>query len=300
MGIGLGIWDRSFRAYKKGGFATAERARCTWRALDSFVEKKGWHDVRPETITPKQMRIFLEARAAEISARSVQNEASHLRRAIEGSGRDLGDVRDSRNSWSSERMGIESVSRFGGKRAMSMEVFEEARKQLREDVRACVDLQKSTGLRRAEAIQAGPSLREWSRELERATQDGRGTFLNVRDGCKGGRERCVWVPLERVAEVLQVVHQAQSVSQRDGRIIDVKGLKEAKTIYSYELYRSGLTGDNSGHGLRRAFAQSQYRIYREHGFDERDALARLSRDLGHGDGRGRWVWNNYLAGGEGV
>lgn len=298
MGIGLDKWNGAFRAHKKGGFGTAERARGTWRALDRFVEKKGWRDVRPETITPRQMRLFLESRSEEIGARSLQNEASHLRRAIEGSGRDLGDVRDPKNSWSSERMGVESASRFGGKSAMSREVFEEARQQLRPDVRACVDLQSQMGLRREEAIQAGASLREWSRDLEAAREEGRGAFLNVRDGCKGGRERCVWIPNERIDQVSEVVHQAQEI-QKAGNIIEAGTLQEAKALYSNGLSRAGLVGDNSGHGLRRAFAQQQYAIYREAGFDERDALARLSRDLGHGDGRGRWVWNNYLSGGEG-
>lgn len=299
MGVDLSKWNQSFQRQKKGSFGTRNRAFQTWRALDKFVEKKGWKDVRPDTITPKQMRIFLEARSEEIGVRSLQNEASHLRRALEGAGREVGDVRDPKNTWSNTRMGVGQASRFGGRAAMSESVFEKARENLREDVRACADLQRCMGLRREEAIQAGRSLGQWKNGLDQAEQQDRGVFLDVRDGTKGGRERCVWVPLERVQEVREVIERVQEVCQ-GGKIIDADGLKEAKAVYSNEMTRAGLVGENSGHGLRRAFAQQQYTIYREAGFDERDALARLSQDLGHGDGRGRWVWNNYLAGGEGA
>lgn len=299
MGVNLSEWNRSFQGQKKGSFATRNRAFTTWRALDQFVDQKGWRDVRPETITPKQMRLFLEHRAEEIGARSLQNEASHLRRALGGSGRDIGNVRDPKNTWSNDRMGVDQASRFGGRAAMSESVFERAREHLREDVRACADLQRCIGLRREESIQAGRSLDQWKNALDQSEKEGRGAFLEVRDGTKGGRERCVWVPLGRVQEVREVIERVREVC-RAGKIIDAAGLKQAKTVYSNEMRRAGLVGENSGHGLRRAFAQEQYAIYREAGFDERDALARLSQDLGHGDGRGRWVWNNYLAGGEGA
>jgi hypothetical protein len=48
--------------------------------------------------------------------------------------------------------------------------------------------------------------------------------------------------------------------------------------------------------LRYAFAQEQYRNYRKAGFSNREALALLSKDLGHGDGRGRYVKSVYLRG----
>lgn len=299
MGIGFEIWKSAFRADTKGGGATAARANQTWTQLDKFVEKNHWKNVTPGTITPKQMRLFLEFRKTEISARSLQNEASHLRRAIQGAGRDLGTIRDPKNGWGNVRMGVESASRFGGKSAMSSSVFESARERLRDDVRVCVDLQKVLGLRRLESIQAGASLGRWREELERAKNEGHGAFVAVVDGTKGGRERSTFVPADRVQKVLDVVIDAQA-SMTGKFIIDGASLEAVKTIYSNALSRCGLTGDNSGHGLRRGFAQEQYAGYRESGLDEADALARLSRDLGHGDGRGRWVWNNYLAGGEGV
>lgn len=296
MGINLSVWDKSFLADRKGGAATRERAAQTWRQLSTFCEKQKWKGVEPATITPKQMRLFLEHRAEQkIGARSIQNEASHLRRSIAGSGRDLGDIRKAENNWSNARMGVESASRFGGKAPMDLAVFEKARELLEPGVRACADLQLSLGLRRQESILSGRDLGPWAKELDLARTEGRGAFIGVSAGTKGGRERCTWVPAERVEAVLAVVQAGQAV-QKNGCLVQADGLLEARTQYSNALGRAGLVGENSGHGLRRAFACAQLAHYTNSGFDQRDALARVSRDLGHGDGRGRWVWNNYIAG----
>ncbi len=74
-------------------------------------------------------------------------------------------------------------------------------------------------------------------------------------------------------------------------------LESAVKGYENALAYRGLTGDNSNHALRREFACNQYDNYvNNEGLDKDTALSRLSQDLGHGDGRGRWVENNYLAG----
>jgi integrase len=298
MGVDLSAWNKAFQGEKKGAFETRNRAFQTWRALDKFVEKNKWSAVTPQSITPKQMRLFLESRAEQVGARSVQNEASHLRRALAGAGRNIGEVRDSKNGWSNRRMGVKSASRKGGKASMNPIAFQEARGRLGDGVRACVDLQAALGLRRQEALQAGRSLDHWAKTLTKAQAEGRGAFIQVVDGTKGGRARSTWVPPKMLEKVIEAVNVAQEV--RTGKNIVAGGdLKAAKALYSRELSRAGLTGENSGHGLRRAFAQEQFRHYRDEGFCEADALARLSNDLGHGDGRGRWVWNNYLSGGEG-
>jgi len=46
--------------------------------------------------------------------------------------------------------------------------------------------------------------------------------------------------------------------------------------------------------LRRAFCRDNYEYYLGEGHTVKEALMLCSRDLGHGEGRGRWVWNNYL------
>ena len=289
-------WDEAFRAKGKGSAATRDRAFRTWSAIGKFAAEKKW-GLTPEAITPKQMRQFLEHRAQSVTARSVQLEASHLRRAISGAGRQLNDVRDPKNSWSSARMGVPSASRIGGKAAADPAKYAEARELMPEDIRAAIGLVEAIGLRQKEAVMSGDSLKEWARELAKIDSREQGAYLKIIDGTKGGRPRYTFIEPKQIESVSKAVLDAQNSPAKNGSVIDSANLKDALKRYSNCLYRLGFRGDDSGHGLRRSFAQKQYVYYRETGLDERLALKRLSQDLGHGDGRGTWVKNNYLVGG---
>ena len=298
-----GDWGEAFVFKGAGSFATQARAAKTWNAIIKFGREKKW-DLRPGDITPKQMRLFLQDRAKVISPRSVQNEASHMRRAIEGAGQVIGDLKDKKNVWSSTRMSITSASRVGGKAAADPAKWEEAKKQMPSDIRAVVGLIQALGLRAREGIMSTDSLKEWSQGLSapELQHPGRsGCYLELHDGAKGDRSRHIFIPTERLQVVQAAVENARAVvaTSKTGFLVDVEGLKEAMKFYSNTIGRLGLKGDDSGHGLRRAWAQQQFAYYRNRGFDEKESLRRLSNDLGHGDGRGRWVWNNYLLGGTG-
>lgn len=292
-------WDHAFRKDKTGSNATADRAWRTWTSIRKFGSEKKWN-LAPGTITPKQMRLYLEQRATQVTARSVQNEASHIRRAIKGADRDLGNVRDAKAPWSSTRMGVPRGSRVGGKAAASPIKWQEAKPHMPGDVLAAVNLVEALGFRKKEAVMSGQSLREWSRELSKPESSERGCYLHVIHGTKGNRPRFQYVPVKDVEAAQKAVSTALAVgAPRKGHVIEAEDLKSAMSRYSNCLSRLGLTGDDSGHGLRRAFAQRQVAYYRDTGLSEKESLRRLSNDLGHGDGRGRWVWNNYLLGGEG-
>ena len=294
-----GTWASAFVAQRQGSWATRERATRTWTAVVAFGREKKW-DLSPTLITPKQMRQFLEARAHKISARCVQNEASHLRRSIEGAGRALGDVRDEKNPWSSARMNVPAGSRIGGKAAADLEKWDLVKPNMDKDIQAVVGLIEALGLRCKEGIMATGSLKEWERELAKPESAIRGCAVHVVIGTKGGRPRFVFIPPSRVEVVKTAVSTALAVEAlHRGKLIDAPDLKAGMKKYSNCMSRLGLTGTDSGHGLRRAWAQQQYVYYRETSLDEKEALRRLSGDLGHGDGRGRWVANNYLLGGEG-
>jgi hypothetical protein len=56
----------------------------------------------------------------------------------------------------------------------------------------------------------------------------------------------------------------------------------------------GLKDKETMHSLRYAFAQDQLVRYESHGFSKEEALALVSCDLGHGDGRGRYVEQVYI------
>ena len=195
MGIAIAAFSAAFVAHKKGGFGTRQRAGATWRALNSFVESKRWKDVNPNTISTKQIRAFVEHRQEQgVSARSIQNEVSHIRRACIGAGRDMGDLKDVKNNWSAARLGVPAGSRIGGKRAIDPERLALALQQVPPDVATALRLSEALGLRRQEAVMAGSALAEWERALEQAQKAGRGAFLPVGAGTKGGVEQAVVSP----------------------------------------------------------------------------------------------------------
>lgn len=297
ISIKLGDFTSAFCCHSKGAGATRSKALTTFRALQAHADKAGWNSVTPLNITPKQMHGYVDARiAAGISARSIQNEVSHIRRCVEGAARDIGDIRDKTNNWSCARLGVPSGSRIGGKPAMDMVKFDAAREKLDPSMRAVVDLQMECGLRRQEAVKC-VNTKEWIAELQNAAQQGRSAFLLVTAdaGSKGGRPRHIFVPFERLGTTLAVVTAVEYIKTKDGYVIECDDLKSALKYYDNEMMRVGLVGDDSGHALRRSFACKQYEYYLSTGLTKSQSLSRLSNDLGHGDGRGRWVENNYLA-----
>ena len=64
--------------------------------------------------------------------------------------------------------------------------------------------------------------------------------------------------------------------------------------YSYVLKSNGLTGKYSPHSMRYAYARDRHNAYMKLGFSEKESLAMVSMDLGHGDGRGDYVKRVYL------
>jgi integrase len=116
-------------------------------------------------------------------------------------------------------------------------------------------------------------------------------------GTKGGRPRETII-LDTAA-VKKALDNALSVAeQRHGRLIDKPDLKTAMKYWHSQASRLGLTGVFSPHALRYAWAQDDICHYLAQGFSEKEALAMTAMDLGHGDGRGRWVVQVYGRRGE--
>lgn len=80
---------------------------------------------------------------------------------------------------------------------------------------------------------------------------------------------------------------------RYGRLIDKPDLKSAMKYWHSQALYIGLTGAYSPHSLRYAWAQEAICHYLAQGFSEKEALALTAMDLGHGDGRGRYVAQVY-------
>jgi hypothetical protein len=151
-------------------------------------------------------------------------------------------------------------------------------------------------LREAEAIRGGnpETLARWHRELE-----GHG-YVRVIEGTKGGHAREVRpadlnrarTAIERAQATLEASDQGYLVTRADGTA--ATGLRQALGIYRNLCHRAGI----QSHSARYAFAQERIQAYRHEGYSEREARVATSLDLGHGDGRGRYVASVYARGSE--
>lgn len=104
----------------------------------------------------------------------------------------------------------------------------------------------------------------------------------------GGKVRTTHLPNPALA--LATVREALQVPGTQGRLAQGKRLKQAEAWYRNAMHRLGV----QGHSLRYAFARERVEAYLDAGIPMAEALARTSMDLGHGDGRGRWVKMIYL------
>ena len=225
--------------------------------------------------------------AADISKRTVQNEMSAIRCVLEQAGRIK--LADS-EQLSNRTLGIGGASREGTRTAISDEQYKQVLHTAQEKdagLAAAIRLARVLGLRGEEAVQSAQSLQTWKKELEQGK-----THLTVVFGTKGGRPRQSRILNQ--PEVQQAVHNALTIANdRNGRLIDKPNLKEAMSYWRHQTTVLGLKGQISPHSLRYAWAQDAVRYYLEQGFSEKEALALTSMDLGHGDGRGRYVKRVY-------
>jgi hypothetical protein len=146
-------------------------------------------------------------------------------------------------------------------------------------------------MRQTEAIRGGrpDTLARWERELSQ-----KGT-VHVIEGTKGGRPRDTHVAnVERALAVVRDPSE-QLKAQSGGYLIRradgsaAADLRQARNIYRNLCHREGI----QTHAARYAFTPERMEAYKAEGFSEREARAATSQDLGHGDGRGRYIASVY-------
>lgn len=243
---------------------------------------------RVEHLKTRHIQRYIRERLAQgIARRSLQNEMAAIRCLLKQAGRDR--LADS-EQLSNRALGLSGASRHGTRLAITPEYYRdvlEAARAKDPGLAAVVELARVMGLRSQEAVQSGQSLRTWQSALERGAPR-----LTVVFGTKGGRPRETLI-LDTGA-VRQAVADALSVAeQRHGKLIDKPDLKSAMKYWHSQAARLGLTGAYSPHSLRYAWAQEAICHYLTQEFSEKEALALTSMDLGHGDGRGRYVAQVY-------
>lgn len=243
---------------------------------------------RVEHLKTRHIQRYIRERLVQgIARRSLQNEMAAIRCLLKQAGRDR--LADS-EQLSNRALGLSGASRHGTRLAITPEYYRdvlEAARAKDPGLAAVVELARVMGLRSQEAVQSVQSLRTWQTALARGD-----TRLTVVFGTKGGRSReTVILDTDAVRKALdKAIAIAES---RHNRLIDKPDLKSAMKYWHSQATRIGLTGVYSPHSLRYAWAQDAILHYLAQGFSEREALALTAMDLGHGDGRGRYVAQVY-------
>ncbi len=222
-----------------------------------------------------------------ISPRTLQNEMAAIRTVLREAGRHTLVQSDRLSNWA---LGLSGASRAGTRAAITAEHYQHVLSQFQQKdagLAATLELARLMGLRSEEAVRCSQSLKTWSQALARGDER-----LTVVFGTKGGRPRQTLV-LNREA-VTDAVNRALSITTtHNGRLIDKPDLRTAMNRWRSQTSRAGLTGRYSPHSLRYAWAQEAMQHYRQQGFSRKEARALVSTDLGHGDGRGRYIEHVY-------
>lgn len=245
-------------------------------------------------IKAKYIEGYIQFRKEQgICLRTLQNDMAAIRQTLRAAGRDK--LADS-DRISNKALGLSGASRQGNKIAITDSQYQEMYQRAFDRdpaLAAMIEIARTFGLRGEEAVQSCQSLQTWKSAIERGDNK-----IKVVFGTKGGRPRETIILNQQRA--LNAVNAAlQIAKEQNGKLINTQTLKQAMAYWHNNCEAVGLTGVISPHSLRYAFAQDAMTYYITQGHTKKEALALTSMDLGHGDGRGRYVENVYsLKGGQ--
>lgn len=240
-------------------------------------------------IKAKHIEVYIQAEIEKgISPRTLQNRMANIRTALIALGRNQ---LANHPRLSCENLGISGVSRNGTHTALTNEHYEkivaQAKTLDKPEFLAVIELQRVFGLRASEAIQCGKSLQTWEKQLKLGY--GRITILH---GTKGGRVRDTSpTSLKRGLEAIRGALEA--LEPKTGRLIRSETLEGARRSFLRDCAKIELTGEFASHSLRYSYAQERKMQALQAGFDEKEARALVSLELGHGDGRGTYIEQVY-------
>lgn len=238
----------------------------------------------------RHIELYMNSRT-DVSKRTRENEMSAIRAVLRQVGKNkLADPSHPRLS--NKALGISGESRKGTKSLITDDRFREILQRIEQKdkgLAATVKLSRYLGLRNEEAIQSAKSLKTWKQALERGDEK-----LRVIFGTKGGRERMTTI-VDRNNVIEAVNYAIKYAGEHDGRLIDRGNLKSAMNYYLNSLRRYGEMkgGDETPHSFRYSYAASAMKYHIMNGYSYHEALALTSMDLGHGDGRGRYIEQVY-------
>ncbi|EDT3048008.1 DNA-binding protein [Salmonella enterica subsp. enterica] len=256
--------------------------------FDHHLRALNVHIQRVEQIKVRHIESYIHERLAQgIGKRTLQNEMASLRVVLQQAGRKQVAEHE---RLTNKSLGLSGASRNGTRQAIKPDHYRHVLETARAKdpgLAAALELARLMGLRSQEAVQSAQSLKTWKQAIE---QDA--TRLTVVFGTKGRRPRET-VILDNGA-VKKALENALTVAEsRNNRLIDKPDLKSAMDYWHNQATRIGLTGAYSPHSLRYAWAQDAISHYLAQGVNRKKALAMVAMDLGHGDGRGRYVAQVY-------
>ncbi|EKI6588858.1 integrase domain-containing protein [Salmonella enterica] len=275
----------------QGSFKTvADRSRIAER----FSERLAKLNIQirdAKHIKTVHIQRYIQSRQAEkISNRTLQNEMAAVRSIMSVAGRNKL-ANPQHELLSNKALGISGANRDGTKKAISddtlREVINYAMKK-DEGVALAVQLARYIGLRTEETVQSAKSLKTWQQSLLSGNERVRVVF-----GTKGGRPRETTV-FDR-EKVLTLLNKAITYcDNNNGKLINKPTLHTAIERYRNILRDAGMTGENAPHSLRYAYAKDAVNFHVNNGMSRNEAEALVSMDLGHGDGRGRYIKQVYF------
>ncbi|QTF09647.1 DNA-binding protein [Brenneria izadpanahii] len=275
----------------RGSFKTvADRSRIA----DRFSERLAKLNIQirdVKHIKTSHIEKYIHSRQAEnISCRTLQNEMSAVRSIMTAAGRNkLADP--NHEKLSNQALGISGANRDGTKAPITDEklaaVINHSLKK-DEGVALAVQLSRYLGLRTEEAVQSAKSLKTWKQALINGNERVRVIF-----GTKGGRPRETTVyNREKVLSILDAA--IKHSGENNGKLIDKPSLHTAIERYRNIVREAGMVGKDAPHSLRYAYSRDAVSFHVENGMSKVEAEALVSMDLGHGDGRGRYIKQVYL------
>lgn len=275
-------------------YATVADSMRIARYFLNYLRDNGIKLRHTDSIKTRHFAGYLLFRKSQgISVRTIQNERSAIRGVLNQAGRYK--LADPDNPLlSNKTLGLEESSRDGKKLPLNPEEFHKAFSVVEKNnrgVAAAMLLSYTLGLRNKEAVEACKSIKTWKRAIESGQNSVRIVF-----GTKGGRPRNTLI-VDREAVSRAVSYAEKVMKENNGRLVDRPDIRKAVDTYRYYLRRAGLTGEKAPHSMRYHYSQEARRFYESKGYTEREIYAQVSMDLGHGDGRGRYVKQVYFRNG---
>lgn len=244
-------------------------------------------------VTVEAVMAFIGAqKAAGVSNATLHNRLASVRRSMLALGAHPDEI-----GITAQEIGLAPRKREGTKVPIPDDVYEgilERAYQIGEvGFAIAIKLERLLGLRGLEALMCIPDLERFALEAAEivSIQD-----VSITRGTKGGRLRTTQVIAARARETLLTIREALSFARQNGGHLicgAIPGLKSARAKYHRVAAKVGLVGKCAPHSLRYAYAVELLLEMRDAGLNKKEALALLSKFLGHGAGRGRHITMVY-------